>query len=471
MPRLYDFQKDAIAAVLSKKDTMVLVPTSGGKSFCYIGAALLNPGFCLVVSPLIALMRDQLSALERLGIPAAALDSLQTPEQKKLTMERLSNDEIKVLFVSPERLALASFREFMGRLNVSLVAIDEAHCVNQWGFDFRPDYARLGTYLKQISDCPKLALTATATGSDTNVMADSLGMVDPVIVKKIAGHDHLCLKVIRGKSQAEQLTFILNTVLSLNGAGIIYAATRKSVHAIAKMLKEAGIDGVSSYHGGLSSEERMVHQKAFTEGRSRLIVATNAFGMGIDKPDIRFVIHANMPGSIEHYAQEVGRAGRDGKNANAYLFYGPKDFFLQRYMIDQSFCDFELLDRLISWVKAEASALPSVMQETECIAMLSVKLNAEAAKVQKAIDLLVREEYLIRMDTYIDYQHPYGFGDGYPQASSMLSFSDQIFSISSEVFCAQMARQKDERVLKLRAVHKMIKDGVDPKEYMKSYFS
>lgn len=469
MPSLYDFQKDAIKALLANRDTMVLVPTSGGKSLCYIGAALLRPGLCLVVSPLIALMRDQLSTLERLGIPAAALDSLQTPEQKKLTMERLSNEEIKVLFVSPERLSLASFREFMGRLNLSLVAVDEAHCVNQWGFDFRPDYARLGDYLSQISDCPKLALTATATVNDTNIMVASLGMADPVIVKKMATHEHLQLKVLRGKSQAEQLTFVLNTVLSLQGSGIIYAATRKSVHAIAKMLKEAGIDGVSIYHGGLSSEERWNHQNAFISGQSRLIVATNAFGMGIDKPDIRFVIHANMPGSVEQYAQEVGRAGRDGNGARAYLFYGSKDFFLQRYMIDQSFCDFELLDRMIVWFQSEMSQLPSAMQQAECVTMLSSKLKVEATKVQKAIDLLVREEILIRMDAYVD--HQLGFDDRYPQTTSMLSFCEAILSVSSDVFCARMAKRKDERLLKLRAVHKMIKDGIEPKEYMKNYFS
>lgn len=311
-------QEDIIASILSGRDTLVLMPTGGGKSLCYQIPAVVLPGITIVVSPLIALMRDQVDALSDVGINAAYLNSSVSEEEQHGIIEMARNGELKMLYVAPERLVSESFLLLMDHLDISLFAIDEAHCISQWGHDFRPEYTRLRVLKNRYPEVPIIALTATADRLTKFDMQTQLQLVDPNIFISSFDRPNLHISVVPGKGKKKE---IISFIKSRKGkAGIIYCLSRKGTEKLAMQLRDEGIDA-SYYHAGLDPVVRNKRQDDFVYGRVDVVCATIAFGMGIDKSDVRWVMHYNLPKNIEGYYQEIGRAGRDGAASEVVLFY------------------------------------------------------------------------------------------------------------------------------------------------------
>jgi len=332
-------QAEAIEALLEGRDAAVLLPTGSGKSLCYQVPALVmgraGLGTTVVVSPLIALMQDQVGALAGRGVRAAALHSHQDAAAQGSAVAGFLAGSLDLLYVSPERAAKQSFRRMWGRVPVALLAIDEAHCVSQWGHDFRPDYLRIHE-LRELCEAPAIALTATATPRVMAEIEEHLCLRRPVRVSTGFERSNLAFGVRRLRTQAERLAVLQAELETAGlrgrkgpGRGIVYCSTRKTVETVAKALRSAGF-AVGFYHAGRARLARERAQMAFEAGRTRILVATNAFGMGIDIPDIRMIVHFQTPGSIEAYYQEAGRAGRDGLPARCLLFYGASDLATQR---------------------------------------------------------------------------------------------------------------------------------------------
>ena len=311
-------QEDIILSILAGQDTLALMPTGGGKSICFQVPALVNDGLCLVISPLIALMKDQVANLKKKGIPALSIFSGMTYTAVKNTLQNAIHGNFKFLYVSPERLETELFLEFLPGMNVNLIAVDEAHCISQWGYDFRPPYLRIASIRKQLADVPILALTASATPEVQKDICEKL-----VFKKDYSKFNtsferaNLSYSVFNPSSKQNKLIEILKKV---QGSGIVYCKSRRRTRDVAELLNLNGISS-SYYHAGLSSEERSEKQEAWINNSIRIIACTNAFGMGIDKPDVRTVIHYDVPDALENYYQEAGRAGRDGKKAYAVLLF------------------------------------------------------------------------------------------------------------------------------------------------------
>jgi ATP-dependent DNA helicase RecQ len=332
-------QQVAVEAVLAGRDALVLLPTGAGKSVCYqvpaIAQARRGAGTTIVVSPLIALMNDQVAALVGRGVAAAALHSQCDDEERLATIARLQRGELALIYVSPERAVLDGFKRMLGRTKIAMIAIDEAHCVSQWGHDFRPEYMRLAE-LRAVCDAPMIALTATATPRVLREIANGLELRDPVIVRGDFRRPNLVFDVVHAGADAARLA---TTVEALEAAGlrtrtgagraIVYCGTRKKAESVAAHLKAAGF-AAGHYHAGRTALARDRAQASFTLGRTRVLVATNAFGMGIDYPDVRVIVHFQAPGSLEAYYQEAGRAGRDGESGRCLLLFGPGDLVTQR---------------------------------------------------------------------------------------------------------------------------------------------
>ncbi|MCP4124805.1 MAG: DNA helicase RecQ [Bacteroidetes bacterium] len=315
-------QKAIIEEVLQGKDAVVLMPTGGGKSMCYQLPALVFEGLAVVISPLIALMKDQVQALRANGIAAAFLNSsLSSPEVRNVE-SAVEEGRIKLLYVSPERLLVNGFLDYLRKLNVSFFAIDEAHCVSSWGHSFRPDYKKLSIIKQKFPDIPVMALTATADRAVRSDIGQLLLLDNPKFFIASFDRPNLSLAVLPGQKKWEQLYRIVSKYP--NQCGIIYCNSRKSTESLAEKLANKGISA-KPYHAGLGAEVRDKTQDAFIQGHIDIVVATIAFGMGIDKADVRFVIHFNMPGNLEGYYQEIGRAGRDGLPSEAILFYSYRD--------------------------------------------------------------------------------------------------------------------------------------------------
>jgi ATP-dependent DNA helicase RecQ len=333
LPAFRTMQREAIEATLSGRDALVVMPTGGGKSLCYQLPALLLEGITLVISPLIALMKDQVDRLTKLDIPAVALNSSLHFNQSRAFLERAQRGELKVIFVAPERLESPTFREALQQLDISLIAIDEAHCISQWGHDFRTSYRRIPAtfeFLLGERRPPIVALTATATPEVRADIVKLLALRDPLEIVTGFERPNIRYAVMR---EAEKDIRLLDLVRSINGAsGLIYASTRKSVAHVTTLLALHGIQA-SAYHAGIPLEARRRVQENFQSGRAPIIVATSAFGMGIDKPDIRAVIHYDLPATLEAYYQEAGRAGRDGEDALAILFFSIADLRTHEYLI------------------------------------------------------------------------------------------------------------------------------------------
>lgn len=327
-------QEQIIQSILKKQDTFGIMPTGGGKSICFQIPALMLPGITLVISPLISLMKDQNETLSQLGISSTFINSSLEGQAVYERIEGCKRGRYKLIYVAPERLASEEFKSLINGLSVSLVAIDEAHCVSQWGHDFRPSYGLIGPFIESLRERPVVAaFTATATDEVRYDVVGLLKLRSPNIF--ITGYDrkNLYLSVQRGIDKEE---FLLNYLKDHDQeVGIIYAATRKEVEKLHKRLEDRGY-AVAAYHGGMEDTERSRSQEAFIFDDSKVIIATNAFGMGIDKSNVRYVIHYNMPKNLEAYYQEAGRAGRDGEASECILLFSPADVLLQRYMIQMN---------------------------------------------------------------------------------------------------------------------------------------
>ena len=332
-------QEDIILSVLSGHDTLGLMATGGGKSLTFQVPAMAMDGVCIVITPLIALMKDQVDNLRKRGIKAAMIASGMTRRERNVAFENCVNGAYKFLYVSPERLSTEMFQNRLREMNISLLVVDEAHCISQWGYDFRPSYLRIAALREQLPDVPVLALTASATRYVADDICNKLQMRHPNRLRLTFARPNISYVVRQGENKIQQLIHILERV---PGCAIVYVRSRKRTHEIATELQQHSIPA-TFYHAGLSPEEKNDRQQRWTNGETRVIVATNAFGMGIDKPDVRLVVHIDIPNSPEEYYQEAGRAGRDGLRSYAVLLYGKSDRATLRKRVTESFPDKEFI--------------------------------------------------------------------------------------------------------------------------------
>ena len=324
-------QKEIIESIGAGKDTLGLMPTGGGKSITFQVPALAHEGVCIVITPLIALMKDQVSNLRRRGIQASAIYSGMKHDSILMTLENAVFGGVKILYISPERISTSLFLEKLRHMKVSFICVDEAHCISQWGYDFRPSYLSIADIRKELPDTPVLALTATATPEVIDDIQERLHFREKCVYKMSFARKNLAYVVRHTSNKTGQLIHILNHV---QGAAIVYVRSRKRTKEYAELLNTSGISA-TFYHAGLDNQEKDQRQKAWQEDKVRVMVATNAFGMGIDKPDVRVVIHIDCPDCLEAYFQEAGRAGRDGKKSYAVLLYDNSDRAkLQRRVAD-----------------------------------------------------------------------------------------------------------------------------------------
>lgn len=314
-------QMQIIRSVMDGRDTLALMPTGGGKSLTYQVPTMAREGLCIVVTPLIALMKDQVDRLRARGIPAVAIHSGLSTRQIDIALDNCAYGDVKFLYAAPERLATEAFRLRVVRMNVSLIAVDEAHCISQWGYDFRPSYLRIAELREKLPGVPVLALTASATGPVAEDIMHHLQFAEPQLLRSSFARPNLSYSVRRTDDKQGQL---LRLVRNVPGTGIVYVRTREATGQVADLLRQEGVTA-AAYHGGLGHAERSLRQEQWLRGEVRVMVATNAFGMGIDKADVRFVVHYAMCDSLESYYQEAGRAGRDGRRAYALLLVAADD--------------------------------------------------------------------------------------------------------------------------------------------------
>lgn len=343
-------QKELINGILEGRDVLGIMPTGAGKSLCYQLPALMLKGITLVISPLISLMSDQVKALNQAGVHAAYINSSLTENQIRMALSYASQGRYKIIYVAPERLNTPRFLDFACNADISMLTVDEAHCISQWGQDFRPSYLEIAGFLTRLPRRPIVsAFTATATECVKNDIVASLGLNNPVTMVTGFDRPNLFFRVVTRRGGSQKDNSIINYVKKHEDeSGIIYCATKKNVDKLYTLLNEQGISA-GRYHAGLSNEERKQNQEDFTYDRIRVMVATNAFGMGIDKSNVRYVLHYNMPQSLEYYYQEAGRAGRDGEEAECVLFFSKQDIMINKFLLQN---------------KASAGDVASDMQKT-----------------------------------------------------------------------------------------------------------
>ena len=350
-------QREVIEDVIGGKDVMCVMPTGSGKSLCYQLPAAVQEGLCVVVSPLISLMEDQVQQLRDEGIPAAMLNSSLSPAMRREVIRELESGFKGLLYVAPERFFTPDFQELASTLRPVLFAVDEAHCVSQWGHDFRPEYLKLGEVRRQLGSPPCIAVTATATHDVREDIIRQLELREPNVV--ITGFDrpNLSYQVRRTSKNAERDAELLSLLKTESGSAIVYCSTRKAVDAVSVLLAQS-LRGriVCAYHAGMEMSERTANQERFMQSPGAIAVATNAFGMGINKPDVRLIVHYNLPGTLEAYYQEAGRGGRDGLPGRCVLLFGYQDRYTQEFFIDRIGEDHPEADpRRIAQLKARAS--------------------------------------------------------------------------------------------------------------------
>src|SRR5687768_1130363 len=384
-------QRDVIASILEGKDAVVVMPTGSGKSLCYQLPAMILDGVTLVVSPLIALMKDQVDALHARGLPATFINSSIPETEQRARIESLRRGEHKLVYIAPERFRSGRFNSALQSIPISLFAVDEAHCISTWGHDFRPDYLRLRSVIKSLGRVQTLALTATATPYVRSDIIQQLGLHQPPTFVSGFDRPNLSIEVVHTERERQKIARIRSLAQSVRGSGIIYTATRKAVEQVGAKLKNAGLS-VTTYHAGMSDGVRIRAQDDFMSGRTQMIVATNAFGMGIDKPDIRFVVHYQMPGSIEAYYQEIGRAGRDGLPSTCVLLFNYADKNTHDFFIEGSYPDISIIKQV--YESLASTELKRIELSTAEIARRTGERNEMA--VQSALYVLERAGHIQR---------------------------------------------------------------------------
>ena len=393
-------QEDIIQSVLSGKDTLALLPTGGGKSLCFQVPSLANEGLCLVVSPLIALMKDQVESLKRRNIKAIAVYSGMTAEEIDIALDNAVFDkEVKFLYVSPERLVTGLFRERLKRMNVNLLAIDEAHCVSQWGYDFRPPYLKIAEIREYMPRVPLLALTATATPIVVKDIQQKLLFSNDNVIQMSFERKNLSYFVRKDENKMQMLLRIISKV---KGSGIVYVRNRKKTREISDHLNKNKISA-DYYHAGLDHKTRDARQHAWKRGTKQVMVATNAFGLGIDKPDVRFVVHMDVPDCIESYFQEAGRAGRDDKKAFAVLLYDNADIMDLYTYFEMSYPDKDTIKKVYTLLCNYFQLAMGTGRDSRFvfnIHQFSEHYNVQATTVYNAIRFLEKEGYIMLSDTF-----------------------------------------------------------------------
>ncbi len=390
-------QREVVDAVAKGEDVMCVMPTGGGKSLCYQLPSLAREGTTIVVSPLIALMKDQVDALHVLGIRAKLLNSSLSQAQQSDVMREMASGSLDLVYVAPERLRNGRFLESVSSANVTLLAVDEAHCVSEWGHDFRPDYSRLGRFRQRyLGNVQTIALTATATPAVRLDISELLGLQSPRVFVTGFSRENLRFAVSHVKADREKEEQLTNYVKDQDGSGIIYAATRKRCEELAEWLPEKTRRPIGVYHAGLEPSQRQRVQDDFMSGKLAAIVATNAFGMGIDKSDIRFVIHYNMPGSLEAYYQEAGRAGRDGEPSDCLLLFSYSDRYIQEFFIENRYPSRETVRKVYEFLHSREED-PIELTLDQVRDSIVVKDGSEA--IGTAETLLARAGVLKRLDS------------------------------------------------------------------------
>jgi len=384
-------QREVIGSILEGKDAVVVMPTGSGKSLCYQLPAMILDGVTLVVSPLIALMKDQVDALQARGLPATFINSSISDSEQHARIEGLKRREHKLVYIAPERFRSSRFTAALQQIPISLVAVDEAHCISTWGHDFRPDYLRLRSVIKSLGHVQTLALTATATPYVRSDIVQQLGLDRPQTFVSGFDRPNLSIEVVHTEKEREKMARIRSLAREIPGSGIIYASTRKAVEQVGNKLKALDL-GVSVYHAGMTDSLRIRAQDDFMSGRTQMIVATNAFGMGIDKPDIRFVVHYQMPGSIEAYYQEIGRAGRDGLPSTCVLLFNYADKNTHDFFIDGSYPDISVIKQVYD--SLASTELRRIELSTAEIARRTGESNEMA--IQSALYVLERAGHIQR---------------------------------------------------------------------------
>jgi ATP-dependent DNA helicase RecQ len=390
-----DAQEEVITAIAGGADALVVMPTGGGKSLCYQLPALLLEGTTIVVSPLIALMKDQVDALQRRGISATLINSTLSPGEQQERIRALARGEFKLVYIAPERFRSRSFLEALGQSTIALFAVDEAHCLSMWGHDFRPDYFRLGQVLETLGRPQVAAFTATATPEVRRDILTHLALREPREFVAGFARPNLKLLITHVPNEAEKYAR-LNALIRDHKTGIVYCSTRKRVEAVAETLQLANISSIL-YHGGMNDEEREKAQNEFMQARRDIVVATNAFGMGIDRADIRFVVHFDVPGSVEAYYQEAGRAGRDGEAATCELLFNHADTRVQEFFIEGSNPPLEFIAQTYEMLRREADPKNEIQIS---IKEMAQRLGDERSDmmVSSSLHVLDRESYIDRFD-------------------------------------------------------------------------
>lgn len=445
-------QEDIVRSVAAGRDTLALLPTGGGKSICFQVPAMMNDGLCLVVTPLIALMKDQVENLNKRGIPAFAIYAgMQTRDvDKVLALAR--EGEIKFLYVSPERLQSKRFRWYCEVLPVKLIAVDEAHCISQWGYDFRPAYLQIASIREHFPDAPILALTATATSKVREDICTRLQLKDPAVFVKSFARPNLSYSVMELDGKLAKIRQILDR---LPGSAVIYCRNRRQTKDIAELLVSQGISA-GYYHAGLPAAERTARQEAWIRNEVRVMVCTNAFGMGIDKPDVRLVLHADVPDSIEAYYQEAGRAGRDEEKAYAVLLFHERDLREMKERIPLQFPSLEeireVYQAVVNYLQVPIGSIEGVYYDfdindfvkrfsiniTLAFSVLRILEQEGFLQLSESVFMPSRAEFVRDRDGLYDYEqiNP----DMEPLIKTLLRTYEGIFDNSVPIFEKQLAR-------------------------------
>ncbi len=390
-------QDAVVSAIMDGRDALAIMPTGGGKSLCYQLPALCRPGVTIVVSPLIALMKDQVDALLARGIPAAAINSSLGADEYRQTMAAFRAGELRIVYVAPERFGQEGFMNTLARTDVSLLAIDEAHCLSQWGHDFRPDYLRLGHVREQLGFPQTVALTATATAPVREDILNTLRLQDPATIISGFARDNLDFTITHCESRKAKFER-LRALITRWKTGIIYCSTRKNVMTVFEEISAGGHTHAVAYHAGMTDEERAFSQDAFISGRADVVVATNAFGMGIDRADVRFVAHFEIPGSVEAYYQEAGRAGRDGEPSACELLFNHADLKTQEFFFEGSNPPLPLIRSVYNLLRMEAD--PESRELILPVDALAERLGKDAnpMAVGTALSILIHAGAISRFD-------------------------------------------------------------------------